>query len=462
MPLIDVRRVDANQRLRGVAFAVALLAVMVEFAVPRTTDADPGGDVFLKYNPGTYLLVIAVFMVLLLPRPAGSGLIRFLHDKPELALLNTLFLFCVLYSISNVGFNGAAVHIESYLSAGLLAVVLEGGTASQKRALSWTIVGFCALSIIISIGEGAILSHGSPLSTADASIQELAPDPDDVRAAGLFSNPATAALVTSMAVFLLLRMSMNGLLKTVLFVTFLIGLLGFGGDAAPATVITLILLTAFGVLLRGLVTRRLSLTVVGVIGATIVILPPLILMFIMSTDSGDPTLVHLSAESGSGAADPQWLVLNHLDLRDLLFGTSPPRLDVLQSQISPGRSPVVIGNLWLRTFLDLGAICSAVLLGALGFFAIYLGRVTAHPLGWLLLTAAILINATSDLNGPQNVDLVAVTACMTAMNGYARTPLSIFPRARVLTRLRGPAEGQMAERPGGGARTHVNLAGQQS
>ena len=51
-------------------------------------------------------------------------------------------------------------------------------------------------------------------------------------AAGLFAHPLTAALSTSMATFMLLRMRMNALSKAGLFTTFLIGLLSFGGRAA--------------------------------------------------------------------------------------------------------------------------------------------------------------------------------------------------------------------------------------
>ena len=127
-----------------------------------------------------------------------------------------LILFCAFYSIVNVGFSGAAVYVESYLSAGLLAVALEVGTDRQKRTLAWWIIGFTVLSIIISIGEGATQTHLIPLHLADLTASAAGPGTEDFRGAGLFAHPLTAALSTMMATFMLLRMRMNAPLKAVL------------------------------------------------------------------------------------------------------------------------------------------------------------------------------------------------------------------------------------------------------
>jgi hypothetical protein len=466
--LNDARQSGGNQRMRRAAFSIALFAVILELAIPGNTltymgidYATAGGNPLFKVHPATYLVLLAAFMVLVLVRPAGSGLIQFFRRTPALASFIVLTLFCAFYSIANVGISGAATYVESYLSAGFLAVVLEGGTDRQKRTMAWWILGFCVLSIIISIGEGATQTHLIPLHIGDATPLELAQESEDFRGAGLFGHPLTAALITSMATFLLLRMRMSGVLKAALFATFLIGLLSFGGRAALGVTVIMVSLGAFVVLLRGVVMRNLSLGFVGAIGAAVVILPLLTLVIITSTDIGERILSHLYLDESASVRNLQWLVLNRLNLRDMLFGLSPDRLDVLKYQIGLGQDTTDIENFWLLMFLNLGAIGFVVFLVSLGLFLMHLGRTTAHPLGWMLLISAILIDSTSNSLGRKSVDLFFMAACMIAMTAYPRTAPSLSIPRKVLTNLRRTADRRPPD--GLGAHpSHANLAGLKS
>jgi hypothetical protein len=460
--LSDARQTSNNQRMRRAAFAIALFAVILEFAVSGNTlesmginYATPGGNPLIKLHPGTYLAMIAAFMVLMLARPAGSGLVRFFRGTPALAAFVTLTLFCAFYSIVNVGFSGAAIYVESYLAAGFLAVALEGGTDRQKRSLAWWILGFCVLSIVISIIESATQTHLIGLHFGAITDEQLGMDSEDFRGAGLFAHPLTAALTTSMAIFLLLRMRMNGLLKAALFTTFLIGLLSFGGRAALGITLILLVLAAAVVLLRGIVTRNLSMGFVGTIAAAVVILPPLILIVVTSTDIGERIFSHLYLDDSADARTLQWLVLNHLNLHDVLFGVPPDRLDSLKYQIGLGGDTTDIENFWLLMLLNLGAIGFVVFLIALGSFIMHLGRTTAHPLGWMLLIASILIDSTSNSLGRKSVDLFFMVACLVAMTGYQSVvpTVAMSLRRRALTGLRRSTE-RLNVRP-----TPANLAG---
>src|SRR4030088_1625749 len=87
--LSDARQSGGNQRIRHAAFAIALLAIILEFAISSNTLRTPGmdyaslgGNPLLKLHPGTYLVMIAAGMVLMLARPAGSGLMRLLRGTP--------------------------------------------------------------------------------------------------------------------------------------------------------------------------------------------------------------------------------------------------------------------------------------------------------------------------------------------------------------------------------------------
>jgi hypothetical protein len=322
---------------------------------------------------------------------------------------------------------------------------MEDASDRQKRVLAWWIIGFCLLSIVISIGESATQTHLIPNDygdEADANAQKLTDDVSEFRGAGLFGHPLTAALTTSMATFLLLRMRMNGLLKGALFTAMLIGLLSFGGRAALLTTVTFIAVAAFVQLMRGLARRDLSLGFLGALFAGIVILPPLLIVVIASTDIGERILTHMYFDESADVRNVQWLVLNHLNLNDVLFGVPPTRLEVLKYQIGLGTATTDIENFWLLMFLNLGIIGFAVFLFALALFVIHLGRRVNHPLGWMLLLAAILIDSTSNSLGRKSVDLLFMAACLIAMTGYPRT----VPAARPAPQQQPLGRGRTVER----------------
>jgi hypothetical protein len=466
--LTDARLTDRNQRIRRTAFVLGLLALILEFALSGQAlthlgigYTSPDGSLLTTLHPATYLVSIATLMVLMQTRPFGSGLFRLWRDTPALALFILLVFCCACYGIADGGFSGAAAYVESYLSAGFLAVALEGGTDRQKRALAWWIVALCGLSIILAVAESATETHLIPLQAGDGSPAELAADPAAFRSAGLFGHPLTAALTTSMATFLVLRMRMNGLLKATLFTAFLIGLLSFGGRTALAATSALILLAAGVLLLRGVVMRNLAMGAVVAGGAAILILPPLLLLVMTGTDIGEHVATYIYPAEITGTGGPQWLVLNHLNLRDILFGVSPMRLDILSYQLNLGHDTTDIDNVWLLTFLNLGAIGFFVLLFALGLFLMHLGRTTANPLGWMLLVAAVMIDATAHSPDRESADLFFMAACMIAMSGYSRTAPTLSLQLRPLNSPRQTSGRRTSDRLGTRP-SHANLAGLRS
>src|ERR1700709_1590025 len=88
----DARQAGTNERVRRAAFAIGLFAVILELAVSGNLlenmgidYASPGGNPLIKLHPATYLVAVAAFMVLMLARPAGSGVIRLFRVTPALA-----------------------------------------------------------------------------------------------------------------------------------------------------------------------------------------------------------------------------------------------------------------------------------------------------------------------------------------------------------------------------------------
>ena len=458
---LDYRLARGNERLFRTAVFIALLAVIVEFAIPSILltnlgimYAQPGGTPLVKFHPGTYLVALAAFLTLFGARPAGSEFVRLFRATPALAMFCLLILACGIYSIANVGISGATVYVETYLSAGMLAIVLAHASDRQKRALAWIILSFCVLSVFLSIYEGATQTHLIPIPLYDNPTHDVLQNENssDFRGSGLFAHPLTAALMSSMAVFLLLRMKINAVLKGVLFTILLIGLLSFGGRAALGMTVVLVLVATTVRLLVGLVRRDLPLDFVGAIAVGAMLLPPVLLAVIGSTDIGDRIFTHMYLDDSAKVRSIQWAILSHLNTHDVLFGVPMDRMEVLKYQIGLVGANVDIENFWLLMFLNLGVIGFMVFLLALGLLVAHLGRTTAHPLGWLLLLAAIFINSTSNSLGRKSMDLFMIVAYMAAMTGYDRMPYRAVAAVRRRT-FTGP--GQLPIRS-------ANLAGMKS
>ncbi len=215
----------------------------------------------------------------------------------------------------------------------------------------------------------------------------------------------------------------------------------------------LLLLGASVVLVRGIVSRNLSLGFVGMIAAAALILPPMMLILITSTDIGARILTHLYVDDSARVRGIQWLVLNHLNLHDMLFGVPLERLNVLKYQLGLGAETTDIENFWLLMFLNLGIMGFVVFLIALALFIVHLGRTVRHPLGWMLLLGSIIVDSTSNSLGRKSVDLVFMVACLVAMTGYPLTAPAVSFRHRAITTFRRTTE-RLGSRP-----THANLAG---
>ena len=286
--------------------------------------------------------------------------------------------------------------------------------------------------------------------------RRLTLDAEDFRGAGLFGHPLTAALTTSMATFLLLRMRMNGLLKAVAVhhaadwtaeLWRPRGAWHHAGDGRrwrrPSC------------WCAGLCARDLSIGFVGTIAAALIILPPLLLLLITSTDIGERILTHMYFDDSADVRNLQWLVLNHLNLHDVLFGVPLDRLEILKYQIGlgdgdDGHREFLAADVpqprrhRLRRLPDRARRCSS-------FTSV---GTTAHPLGWMLLFAAILIDSTSNSLGRKSVDLFFMTACMIAMTGYPATAAGHGAAPPDQSPRLGRTTERLGARP-----SHANLAG---
>ena len=122
--LNNARQTSGNRRLRRASFAIALLAVILEFTISGNVLENigldyysPAGNPLVKLHPATCLVMIAACMTLMLARPAGSGLIRLCRGRPGLAA------FIMLTPFLGIGM-GRFVFGAGVLGAGMVAAIV--------------------------------------------------------------------------------------------------------------------------------------------------------------------------------------------------------------------------------------------------------------------------------------------------------------------------------------------------
>jgi hypothetical protein len=421
-----VRSRERSRRERLVSrlpFAIGFSAVILHFTVssnllyllgiPYST---PGGNPVTKLHPATYLLALASGLLVFADGKPGMVIDRLVREKPSLVAFLVLIPICAFYSIASVGISGAAVYIESYVSAGLLALVLESGSERDRRFLAGTVLGLCLTNVLLAGYEALTETHLFPIFFEGEAAEDL---PGEFRGNGLYDHPLTGAMVTCMGTLLLLIMRPSTAIAIPAFVILMLGLLSFGGRTALVITILVVIGITLARLVEGLAKRRLSAGFIGVVVGGVTLLPPLAVGLVSMTGLGERILSRLYFDDSAEVRNIQWRVLDQLSLRELLFGVRPDDLVDHMFQIGLSGPFIDIENFWLLGFINLGAICFSVFAFALLLFLFHLGR-RAPSLGWVLIGSAILIASTSSSLGRKGSVLCMLVACMAAASAYRK------------------------------------------
>jgi hypothetical protein len=147
------------------------------------------------------------------------------------------------------------VFLESFWAPGVFALLLEPATAKQKRLLGGILIAFVAGNIVIALYESLTQTALFPLVFDPDAAQTLDDFAEDFRAHAFYDHPLTAALVTSMAFFLLYSMRMRLILAAPIFGLMLLGLLAYGGRTALVITVIVSVVLAIYRLLAGLMKR---------------------------------------------------------------------------------------------------------------------------------------------------------------------------------------------------------------
>ena len=305
------------------------------------------------------------------------------------------------------GITGVGVYVDSYLAAGLLAVALMGATDRQRVILGRVIIGLCILNVGISVVESITQTHLIPLTGPDG-LDVTDAGTTEFRGAALYTHPLTGALMTAMAIFLLLTMEMSFAIRAICFLILVIGLLSFGGRAALMVTIALLAARAALTAFQDLLQRRVNINLIWSLFLVAFLLLPILVALISDTSIGDRIMSRLYYDDSAEVRTQQWLIFSRMNMEQILFGVPVATSQRLAYQVGL----TGVENPWILMFLSLGAIVLPVFLMGVGLFFLHLAR--TYPVSRWVLLAAFLITCTSNSVGTKSPDFFLMVACVAA------------------------------------------------
>ncbi len=404
-----------------------------------------------------------IFMALCVIYGTVTGAIPWhkrLRDAPGLMLFVVGIPLVMAYSIYWVGISGATVFVESFWSAGLLALLLEPGNARQKRILGYILIALVILNVVLALYESLTHTELFPLTFDPDALDAQDAVTDDFRAHALFVHPLSASLVTAMAFFLLYSSRIRFLYAAPIFGFLLIGLLAYGGRTALGITVVVSAVTAGFMLLTSLVKRRPNMDLMKAVALAAIIIPPIVYVVVTETTIADRIINNLYYDDSAAVRATQWDVFSYLTVHDWLFGVSKLHLTELKYQIGLGGNSTDIENFWILIFLALGIPGFMMFLAVFGAFLLHLARYGGTLNAWLVVGASLIIDSTSNSLGVWSNDLMIEVAFVVAISGFrgylpvrrqrvvrmaqsalrpaivGRNPLMLMPGPRKMSNLR--------------------------
>lgn len=349
------------------------------------------GSAASKIHPATYLAV-ALFGWMLLR--AGNPVIpvaQALNRRPASVLL-TVCGVLLLALIAIRGGNGLAGSIDTFVLAGLLPILLMDRDAATLAQLETVFHLVMLANALLGLYELASGQRFFPFRL-DGSAFDW-----DTRSAALQGHPLSNATVT--ACYILALAAGGGrcgpALRTGMIALQLVALATFGGRSA--TVITLVLGGAVGLVRLGSVLRRGRIPLIGAACACFALtLVPIAVAVLAAVGFFDTLLDRFSSDGGSAQARVDMLaVFDAIPFRDLLLGPDLIRVTTLRRiwGLEWG-----IENSILSTLLYQGVLMTTLLVVSVGLYLWEVARSCRHGVWLPILAFVILVNTFEGLAG---------------------------------------------------------------
>ncbi len=389
--------------LAAAAVAVNLLVsanLLAAIGVPYSGD---GGSLLVKLHPGTYLALLSA--VALLWRHPVVVTRELLRTARVPLLYLTALAGCFVLAAAATGKVHLVVFLENFMPAGLLALVLGRTSACALRWIAALVLALLALNVLLSVAETLLQRHFIPILLDG---HEEAEHAADFRGAALYDHPLTGAMLTSAGLFVAQSARVPRLWRAVLGVTFVLGLISFGGRTALALSVLVFGAWQGGGLacrvLRGQATRLdLALGLV-----VLLVVPALLVLLVTQSSLGARLVSHLYWDESAQVRSVQWHLLPMMEPGEALFGMTLARQETALHQLSLQWPIGAIENFWLLLYLYCGAAGFVLFLAGFLPFLAWTFKSAGLPGRLMLVTVMLAASSSNSLGHKANLLTVLV------------------------------------------------------
>lgn len=388
---------------------LAVLAVGLELVVsanllsalgvPYVTD---GGALPLKLHPGTLVLLAAAILAWL---RGGTAWLR--RIDPLLWLFAAALCGCAVFMLVLTGASNLIVLFDTFLPAGLLAMLLSHAPPRVLRRLRTTMQLVLFGNALLALGEMAAQATLVPLYLDDAVYHA---EVVDFRPTALFDHPLTGSMMMMIA----LAIAPAGRWRWPYLAAVWAALVVFGGRTALGLSLAGVTMAHASGLARRILTRdrtaplTLMLAAGGLAGAA------LAAAVAVACGLGGRLSGHLYWDASAQVRLAQWQILGQLDCWQLLFGVPREHLLAELNVLTLGSGVHVIENFWLLMFVSLGAVGFPLFLLMFASLGLWCWRVSAGR-GRMLLLGIVLAASSSNSLGRKSTLLVCLVAGVAAL-----------------------------------------------
>lgn len=360
-----------------------------------------GGSMVEKIHPANYLIYAAFVSVTisnLMQRRAST----FWRDDDWSIFAGGMGI-CALYTCASSGSGNLIALLDTFIPAGLAAVILSNATSSTRDILRRAIAFALLLNACLALAESATGARLVPIP------EPLVNNEREFRPTALYDHPLTGAATTAIGLYLVPAVKQHPIAATIYIGLLASGMLAFGGRIAILVIGALILVVYTRVILKQLLAdRQLSLRVLTSLLAGCLALT--CGGALLADGIGTRLREHAYWDASAQVRIDQFHVLDYLTWPQLLFGCRRADLLSIYEPLRLSYGVGVLENFWLLMFVCLGALCfPAFLLGMFGLLRFLWRRTTSA--GRLMIVATMLIASASNSLGRKSTLLVTVTAC---------------------------------------------------
>ncbi len=359
----------------------------------------PGGNLVVKIHPGSYCILLGYFITLCsLGHPARVFKTQ-LRSEPAVAFFLAATLFLFFWALYRHGSLGAAFIIDTLIMAPICFLAVQLLELRRRETILLLMCCWVLVNATVGIGEAMVQTRLVPIRTAGLE------DMGDTyfRASALMGHPLLNAQHTATVLPVVLLVPMWAGWRALSVAWLFLALLAFGGRASLILALIIYLAyfvcQAFSAVIRGRVayTRLMGGLLATIVGST------LLVGVVVGSGLGERIFKSLAWDGSAAVRARVWSVFDYMTAEQMLFGASPPEVDVLYDQIGLEAPFEAIENFWLLIFIQYGAVGFIPFAGGLclAVFALWrrVGGAVALSLLLLLATASTTNSLATKMPG---------------------------------------------------------------